>query len=73
MKSAPERFRRWVAFVGGTAIAARLLDCTRAHVSLLQTGQRMPSLRTAVTIERVTTAWPDGPILASSWIRAEAA
>lgn len=50
-----------------TSQAAKLLGCTRAYVSLLQTKRRRPSLDVAASIERMTAKWSSGPIRAVDW------
>ncbi len=64
--SAPVRFRSFlIAYAISPADAAKTLGCTRAYVSMLAHGKRIPSLLAASRIERMT----DGAIAASDWTR----
>lgn len=54
----------------GAADVAKLLGCNPSYVSLLEGGRRLPSLRLAARIERLTRRWARGPIMAADWISA---
>ncbi len=47
--------------------AAALLGCHHTMVSLVMRRAREPGRRLANTIERVTAAWAEGPILSVHW------
>jgi transcriptional regulator with XRE-family HTH domain len=47
---------------------ARELACSQAFVSYLLAGKKRPELRIALQIERVTSAWAEGPIAAEEWL-----
>lgn len=62
------RFRQWVEDSGlGHAKIAELIGCNPSYVSLLASGDRTPSLRTAARIEHLTRRLRR-PILAVSWV-----
>lgn len=48
------RFIAWVEEVGGSREAAALLKVSRSYVDMIRSGDRMPGLRTAFRIERLT-------------------
>ena len=63
-----DQLREFVKQAGGPTAVAKLLGVTRPYVSLLQAGQRLPSLRIAIAIERLTAPWEGGPIRTSLWL-----
>lgn len=66
-----DRLRAFLVETGlDTSQAGKLLGCTRAYVSLLQTKRRKPSLDVAAAIERLTEKWGAGPIRAIDWTSA---
>lgn len=66
------RFCRWVAASGATLteIGARI-GCDASYVARIRRGDRTPGRAIANAIERESSTWSEGPILASEWDEAD--
>lgn len=64
MEELRRTFRLAVRSMGGSAEAAKVLDCTRAYVDMLCQGKRRPGMKVAYAIERhigiTMQAWMEG-------------
>lgn len=47
--------------------AAHALGCSASYVSRMKGRYRIPDLRVALALERVTADWSGGPIVPSEW------
>lgn len=46
------------------------LGCDRSYVKKLASGERRPGVNIVLAVERLSTDWSEGPILASEWLEA---
>ena len=71
MKHAADRLRR---FLEQTSVAefARDAGVHRSFLWRIARGRALPSVTLAVTIERLTGRWEDGPIRVHEWAEAGA-
>jgi hypothetical protein len=63
------RFDRWVQSTGKRPNEiGTLLGCDSTHISCLRLGRKRAGLGLALSIERASADWSEGPIRADEWV-----